>query len=74
MTVRLISNTIRTMGFLARVSVWSIATAGVAVICLALGAILGMSFEYANTQTDLCSDQTSGRYIFEKQVRERICQ
>lgn len=74
MTVRLFFSTIRTMSFLARMSVWSIATAGVAVICLGLGAILGMSFEYANTQTDLCSDQTSGRYIFEKQVRERICQ
>jgi hypothetical protein len=40
---------------------------------LIAGGILGTIVEIANTQTDICSDQTSGVYSWDSDFRAAFC-
>jgi hypothetical protein len=39
---------------------------------LAIGVMIGMASEI-NFRIDVCSDATSGRYIEDGRIRERVC-
>ncbi len=44
-----------------------------ALVALGVGFLAGLSFGAMNSRTDLCYDQTSGRYISDAKTRQMLC-
>ena len=52
---------------------WASVTILVGLITFMFGVMIGMAFNEINTEIDLCSDTSSGRYISDPETRKRIC-
>lgn len=63
-----------TLNILHRISKFSVVTVlGLIVAAFAAGVIVGIAGGEANYWIDLCSDDTSGRYIPDAEIRKQVC-
>lgn len=50
------------------------AVLAVAVAAFAAGVIVGIAGGEANYRIDLCSEDTSGKYISDAEIRKQVCE